>query len=330
MSRGGAYPFGIDPTWHGTRTELQFLNSVKMKLSIVLGARPACACHSTAMHGRDRVKLSCLWCVWGPHFAARRCCAAARVHLHGRGHPAYPHHPVMLPWGACTRPRARPIVSCAAGVRLTGGRHHCAGVIQMDAGILLSFLNQRYFRDALSTYCEFIPQMVFLNGLFGYLSLLIVGKWISGSTADLYHVMIYMFLSPGSGGLKCADGQGGYGCAENEMFPGQGPLQVPPSSAPCAASQGGALPAAAASSAPSSSRGMPAQVLLVLAAVIAVPIMLVPKPLILKKRAAKRAAQLESYGQASATQLVVWRCRAALPTCSWDWAGSLGLPRLGH
>ena len=96
----------------------------------------------------------------------------------------------------------------------------------MNVGIILSFLNQRYFRDSLSTYCEFIPQMIFLNGLFGYLCLLIVGKWISGSTADLYHVMIYMFLSPGSGGLMCGDGQGNYGCAENRMFPGQGPLQV--------------------------------------------------------------------------------------------------------
>ena len=74
----------------------------------------------------------------------------------------------------------------------------------MNAGIIMSFLNQRYFRDSLSTYCEFIPQMLFLNGLFGYLCLLIVGKWVSGSTADLYHVMIYMFLSPGSGGLMCA------------------------------------------------------------------------------------------------------------------------------
>lgn len=106
-----------------------------------------------------------------------------------------------------------------------GARCH-AGVIQMNGGILLSFFNMRYFRDQLSIYCEFIPQMVFLNGLFGYLCILIVSKWISGSTADLYHVMIYMFLSPGTGGLACADANGKYGCKENIMFPGQGPLQV--------------------------------------------------------------------------------------------------------
>ena len=96
----------------------------------------------------------------------------------------------------------------------------------MNGGILLSFFNMRYFRDQLSIYCEFIPQMVFLNGLFGYLCILIVSKWISGSTADLYHVMIYMFLSPGTGGLACLDANGNYGCKENIMFTGQGPLQV--------------------------------------------------------------------------------------------------------
>ena len=56
--------------------------------------------------------------------------------------------------------------------------------------------------------------MIFLNSLFGYLSVLIVIKWCTGSQADLYHVMIYMFLSP-------TDNLG-----ENQLFWGQRPLQV--------------------------------------------------------------------------------------------------------
>ena len=61
---------------------------------------------------------------------------------------------------------------------------------------------------------QFVPQMIFLNSLFGYLSLLIVVKWCTGSQADLYHVMIYMFLSP-------FDNPG-----ENQLFWGQRALQV--------------------------------------------------------------------------------------------------------
>nr|GEW34782.1 V-type proton ATPase subunit a2-like [Tanacetum cinerariifolium] len=35
---------------------------------------------------------------------------------------------------------------------------------------------------------QFIPQMIFSNCLFGYLSLLIILKWVTGSQADLYHL----------------------------------------------------------------------------------------------------------------------------------------------
>ncbi|KAH7517766.1 V-type proton ATPase subunit a3 [Ziziphus jujuba] len=118
------YPFGLDPVWHGTRSELPFLNSLKMKLSILLG------------------------------------------------------------------------------------------VTQMNLGILLSFFNAKYFGNRLNIWFQFIPQLIFLNSLFGYLSVLIVVKWVIGSKADLYHIMIYMFLSP-------TDDLG-----ENQLFPGQKTVQL--------------------------------------------------------------------------------------------------------
>jgi V-type H+-transporting ATPase subunit a len=57
-------------------------------------------------------------------------------------------------------------------------------------------------------------QMIFLNSLFGYLCIAIVYKWLTAKTTDLYHVMIYMFLSPGT-----VD-EAGF------LFPGQAGLQV--------------------------------------------------------------------------------------------------------
>ncbi|KAG6783729.1 hypothetical protein POTOM_009400 [Populus tomentosa] len=100
------YPFGLDPKWHGTRSELPFLNSMKMKMSILFG------------------------------------------------------------------------------------------VAQMNLGIIISYFNAKFFGDHINIWYQFVPQMIFLNSLFGYLSLLIIVKWCTGSQADLYHVMIYMFLSP--------------------------------------------------------------------------------------------------------------------------------------
>ena len=68
-------------------------------------------------------------------------------------------------------------------------------------------------------------QMIFLNSLFGYLCFLIVLKWITGSTADLYHIMIYMFLNP-------LDVDCGGSCPENILFTGQKLLQVRPPGLP--------------------------------------------------------------------------------------------------
>ncbi|KAJ3669145.1 hypothetical protein LUZ60_011095 [Juncus effusus] len=118
------YPFGVDPSWYGSRSELPFLNSLKMKMSILFG------------------------------------------------------------------------------------------ISQMNLGILLSYFDAKFHGNSLDIRYQFIPQMIFLNSLFGYLALLILIKWISGSQADLYHVMIYMFLDP-AGDL-----------GENELFWGQRPLQI--------------------------------------------------------------------------------------------------------
>ena len=95
----------------------------------------------------------------------------------------------------------------------------------MNVGVILSLFNQRYFRDKLSIICEFVPQMIFLNALFGYLCILIVAKWISGSYADLYHIMIYMFLQPGN--VDCTE-NGVASCPRNKMYAGQGGFQVRP------------------------------------------------------------------------------------------------------
>nr|CAB3496486.1 unnamed protein product [Digitaria exilis] len=146
------YPFGVDPVWHGSRSELPFLNSLKMKMSILLG------------------------------------------------------------------------------------------VAQMNLGIVMSYFNAKFFRNSINVWYQFIPQLIFLNSLFGYLSLLIIVKWCTGSKADLYHVMIYMFLSP-------TDDLG-----ENQLFSGQKTLQL----------------------------------VLLLLALVSVPWMLIPKPLLLKRQHERR------------------------------------------
>lgn len=108
------YPFSVDPAWKGAENELDFYNSLKMKLSVILG------------------------------------------------------------------------------------------VSQMVLGICLSAANAVHFKKKYNFYFEFLPQVLFMLSLFGYMCFLIVLKWIKDwrlgakSSPYLLTTMINIFLSPTS------------------------------------------------------------------------------------------------------------------------------------
>uniref|UniRef100_A0A670J943 V-type proton ATPase subunit a n=1 Tax=Podarcis muralis TaxID=64176 RepID=A0A670J943_PODMU len=91
---GNPYPFGIDPIWNIASNKLTFLNSYKMKMSVVMG------------------------------------------------------------------------------------------ITHMVFGVILSLFNYIYFRQTLNIILQFIPQMIFILCLFGYLVFMIIFKWCQYGVAD--------------------------------------------------------------------------------------------------------------------------------------------------
>lgn len=122
------------------------------------------------------------------------------------------------------------------------------GVAQMVMGIVLSYRNAKFFKQKLEIWYVFVPQMIFMNAIFGYLVFLIILKWLIDVNAascaadsfcnvpDLKSVLIGMFMN--------------FGNLPNDMTMFRGQNEV--------------------------------QVTLVLLALIAVPWMLFPKPLIMR------------------------------------------------
>jgi V-type H+-transporting ATPase subunit a len=161
---GYVYPFGVDPTWKGAENELYFYNSLKMKMSVIVG------------------------------------------------------------------------------------------LCQMLLGICLSGMNAVYRRKWYDFFFEFIPQMLFMLSIFGYLCVLIILKWFTNwdvaldndpdsvgrEIPSLLNLIVDMFLSPMSlNGVNVAD----------RMWNSQQIIQI----------------------------------LLLFVAIICIPWMLLPKPFLLKR-----------------------------------------------
>ncbi|XP_015795690.1 V-type proton ATPase 116 kDa subunit a isoform X1 [Tetranychus urticae] len=74
------------------------------------------------------------------------------------------------------------------------------GVMQMLFGLVLGYYNHRYFGNRINIVCEFVPQVIFMLSIFGYLDLLILAKWVSVDAKDsscapsILITLINMFL----------------------------------------------------------------------------------------------------------------------------------------
>ena len=75
------------------------------------------------------------------------------------------------------------------------------GVLQMSIGILLKGLNSLYYRQYIDFCFEFLPQIIVLLALFGYMDALIIQKWLTdfsgreGYAPSVIATMIDMFLN---------------------------------------------------------------------------------------------------------------------------------------
>lgn len=75
------------------------------------------------------------------------------------------------------------------------------GVAHMLMGIVVKGLNAVYFRRWAEFLFEFVPQLIVMTAMFGYMDLLIILKWTTnfsgfeGEAPSIIQVMIGMFLN---------------------------------------------------------------------------------------------------------------------------------------
>lgn len=78
------------------------------------------------------------------------------------------------------------------------------GVLQMGLGVFMKALNARYNKNSVDFWFEFVPQIILLFCLFGWMDMMIIAKWMTDFTNREYmapsiiSTMIDMFLNGGS------------------------------------------------------------------------------------------------------------------------------------
>ncbi|WFD04111.1 hypothetical protein MOBT1_002814 [Malassezia obtusa] len=101
------------------------------------------------------------------------------------------------------------------------------GVAQMTFALLLNVPNHIHFKRRAWIWAELVPQILFMEALFGYLVITIIYKWavdwyatdangqsLRNSPPGLLNMLIYMFLKPGVVDPK------------DQLFPGQASVQT--------------------------------------------------------------------------------------------------------
>ncbi|XP_040857604.1 V-type proton ATPase 116 kDa subunit a1 isoform X23 [Ochotona curzoniae] len=94
------------------------------------------------------------------------------------------------------------------------------GIIHMLFGVSLSLFNHIYFKKSLNIYFGFIPEIIFMTSLFGYLVILIFYKWTAydAHTSEhapsllIHFINMFLFSYPDSGASMLYSGQKGIQC----------------------------------------------------------------------------------------------------------------------